>query len=278
MSSSEVPIRVIQTDPPFAEWLSQLIRRRETLWFLVWKDLKVQYERPIFGFLWSVFQPLIYFGVILSVMHLSDRKGFSDSMPFSLYLICGLAIWNFTTSSILGAINGFYANTGLITKAYFPRIYLVLSPLLKSTIDLFIVLIIITLFAFWKGQVLTVQTWGLLPFTVLTVWVSTAGLSAIAASLVVLNRQIRHAIPVLLYALIFVLPVFYSLDGINNRLLRIIIVFNPIAGGMDSLRACFTGISPAMEHIAIWAGCSLTILATGALLFRRIEKTLADRI
>lgn len=272
------PVRYIRPNQPFSDWLKQLIDRRETLWFFIWKDLKVQYQKPVFGLLWSVFQPLVYFGIILSVMKFSGRTASVSEMPFSLYLISGLSVWNFTTSSILGAVNSIQSNAGIISKSFFPRFYLILSPVLKSTLDLLIMLLIVFALALYMQQPTTIGTIGFLIVSIMLVWTTTLGWSAIAASLVVSNRHIRHAIPVLLYAMIFALPVFYSMQKIDNQVLQTIYQFNPIAGAMDFLRSGFGMESPSIMTMASWSLQSLIWLTIGIIVYRRTEKTLADKV
>lgn len=271
------PIRYIRPKQSFSDWLRQLVERRETLWFFIWKDLKVQYQKPVFGLLWSVFQPLVYFGIILSVMQFSGRDSNISEIPFSLYLISGLAVWNFTTSCILGAVNNIQSNTGIISKSFFPRFYLILSPVLKSTFDFFIMLLIVLGFAVYFQQPFIISNLGFVLTSMVIAMTTALGCSAIAASLVVVNRHIRHAIPVLLYAMIFALPVFYSMQEIGNPILQTAYEFNPIAGAMDLLRSGF-GTECSLQQMLYWLLQSVIWLALGIILFRRTERTLADNV
>jgi len=275
---SQKRIRVIRAHQPFSDWLKRLWQRRETLWFFVWKDLKVQYQQPIFGLLWSVFQPLVYFAVILSVIRFSGRTTTETQMPFELYLLCGLAIWNFTTSVILGGMNSMQSNAGLVTKASFPRLYLILSPLIKSLFDLGIVLVLVLVATILLKAHISI----LLPVFILialSLIVSASfGLACISATLVVWNRHFRHAIPILLYAMIFVLPIFYSMNEIDNNWLHILYSFNPIAGAMDVLRNSFNSTNPSLNQLIFWSIFSALFAVIGVGLFRDLERTLADEL
>jgi ABC-type polysaccharide/polyol phosphate export permease len=275
--SAAKPIRYIRASQPFSDWLKQLVEWRETLWFFIWKDLKVQYQKPVFGLLWSVFQPLVYFGIILTVTKFSGRSSSISALPFSLYLIIGLAIWNFTTSSILGAVNSIQSNSGIISKSFFPRFYLILSPVLRSTFDFIIMLLIVFGSVVYFQQPLVISKLGFMLISLVITMTTALGCSAIAASLVVANRHIRHAIPVLLYAMIFALPVFYSMHDIGNPLLQSMYQFNPIAGAMDLLRSSF-GMEVSMQLMFSWLLQSVIWLASGIILFRRTERTLADNV
>ena len=271
------PIRHIRSNQPLSEWVRQLIDRRETLWFFVWRDLKVQYQKPIFGLIWSIFQPLVYFGIILLVMQVSGRTSNTDEMPFALYLISGLAIWNFITSSILGSINSIQANAGIIAKSHFPRFYLILAPTFKSLLDLLIMLLIVFALAIDLGHPISLSTLIWVPLVLILGLLSSLGWSAIAASCVVINRQIRHGIPVLLYALIFALPVFDSIRQLDNQILFGLYLFNPVAGAMETLRLSFgTDVSGGL--LASWVGQSIFWFGSGVAVFRKTERTLADKV
>lgn len=271
------PIRYIRPKQSLSDWLRQLTERRETLWFFIWKDLKVQYQKPVFGLLWSVFQPLVYFGIILSVMRFSGRAAIISDMPFPLYLISGLAIWNFTTSSILGAVNSIQSNAGIISKSFFPRFYLILSPVLKSSLDFIIMLVVVLGFAYYFKQPFAFGNLGFVLISVFIAIITALGFSSIAASLVVANRHLRHAIPVLLYAMIFALPIFYSVQEIGNPILQTAYQLNPIAGAMDMLR-CGFGTEFSVQLMLSWLLQSVIWLGLGIILFRRTERTLADNV
>ena len=276
--ASQKPIRVIRAHQPFSDWLDRLWQRRETLWFFLWKDLKVQYQRPMLGVLWSVFQPLIYFAVILGVVHFSGRTSSGITMPFEVFLLCGLAIWNFTTACVQGGLNSMQSNAGLISKASFPRIYLVLAPFLKSLFDLAIMLLIVILAAVILRSEIHPELILALPVSVLLVAPVSLGLGCMAASLVVWNRQLRHAIPIVLYALIFVLPVFYSMNAVTNRWVQLLYGINPIGGAMDILRSGFGSFQPSGLEILIWFISSASFLTLGIGIFKRTEQRLADDI
>lgn len=276
--SSQKPIRIIRANQPLSDWLKRLWQRRETLWFFVWKDLKVQYQKPIFGLLWSVFQPLVYFAVILSVISFSGRITSETQIPFELFLLCGLAIWNFTTSAILGAMNSMQSNAGLVTKASFPRLYLILSPFIKSIFDLGIVLLIVLVAAILMHVHISVFLPLHLLLALFLIFPVSLGLACISASLIVWNRHFRHVIPILLYAMLFALPIFYSMDEIMNKWLQMAYSFNPIAGAMEVLRSGFSSATLHLNQLLLWGISSIIFVLIGMILFRRMEKTLTDEV
>jgi lipopolysaccharide transport system permease protein len=271
------PIRQISQNQPLSDWLRQLIERRETLWFFIWKDLKVQYQQPVFGLVWSVFQPLIYFGVILLLRSTATTVAESD-MPFELYLLTGLVVWNFTTSVISGSVQSLQSNAGLISKSFFPRFYLVLSPFFKGMIDLFIMFALVVALAFYYAHYPSSISILFIPLALMMLCVTVVSWSSIGVALIVYNRHIRHAVPVFLYALIFALPVFYQVEKMDSWALDFLYLANPIAGAMDCIRASFGGSIPSSSYIVSWISQSIMWLIIGVMVFRKTEKNLVDKV
>lgn len=276
--ASPRPIRHISPKQPLSGWFEQLYARRETLWFFVWKELKVQYRKPIFGLAWSVFQPLVYFGVILMVMQVSGRSATETTLPFSLYLISGLAIWNFVTSVVLGSVNSIQSNAGIISKASFPRFYIVLSPVLKGLLDLSIMLLLTFGIALLMGQSIELEMVVSLPIAISLAVFTCLGWSAITASMIVRIPQARHAIPIVMYAMLFALPVFYDILEMNSKALSIVYQANPIAGAMDVFRVGFGAESTSISALMMWFGQSIIWVIIGVWSFRITERKLADLI
>lgn len=278
MPKRKKTIRYIRSKQPISDWFALLFSRRETLWFFILKDLKVQYQNPVFGFVWSIVQPAIYFGIILALMHFSGRVSSTDAMPFSLFLICGLAIWNLTTNSILGAANSIQSNAGLVSKSYFPRFYIILAPILKQFLDFSILIVLILGLSVYENQPPTLAFVPLFLVSVFIGLTTILGWASIAASLIVWNRHIRHMIPVILYALMFVFPVFYSTQSIDNEIVNTLYALSPIAGVMDCFRAGFCNSIPDFQLISGWLFQSVLWLIIGVFVFRKTEKTLVDNV
>jgi ABC-type polysaccharide/polyol phosphate export permease len=200
-------------------------------------------------------------------------------MPFSLYLISGLTIWNYVTNVVLGAMNSVQSNAGIISKAFFPRFYLVLSPTIKGLLDLGIMMSITFGLAAYLKQPFDLLSMILhLPLAIaLTIGMSLAW-AAIAASLVIRLPQTRHAIPVLMYAMLFALPVFYDLQAMGSTPLQLAHNLNPVAGAMDLFRTGFSGFPALPIQVLSWTISTLVWLLFGIGLFRRTERKMADLV
>ena len=111
------------------EWLAEVWRTREILYFLAWRDVKVRYKQAVLGIAWAVIQPLgtmivftFFFGKIAGIP--------SDGVPYRLFSYSGLLLWTYFSITLGQVGNSLIANSSLITKIYFPRI------LLQETTDI----------------------------------------------------------------------------------------------------------------------------------------------
>jgi len=271
-------IRHISTTQSFADWFSDLWTRHETLYFLVWKDLKVQYGNFFVGVLWSIFQPLLYFALILAVHRWPLGSSLNDAPLFPVVLFIGIVVWNFFTNAVIGVVASIQANASTISRSFFPRFYLVLAPIVRSCIDmLFSMLVIVGMIIYFQLQLSLVALWAI-PLGLALLILTALGVGALAAVAVVRNRHFRQVIPVLLYAGLFFLPVFHSFDHVGNGFLAHLYTANPLATAIHVLRHG-VGVEHAGQMNLIWPiSYSIALVVLGVYSFRRLERTLADRI
>lgn len=272
------PFRHISTSQPLAIWLRELASRHETLFFLIWKDLKVQYGSLLLGILWSVFQPIFFFFVLMLFFGKGYQATAVEPMPYPVFLFSGIVVWNFMATSITGAIASMQANSDLIGKSAFPRFYLVLTPIARSFSDLLLSLVFLSALAIYTNVSFQLSALYLLPSVILLTLTTVIGLSAMVTVAVVYNRHVRHIIPMLLYAGLFLLPVMHSRTDFNNEMINAVYHYNPVAQSISWMRHSFDGhTDPLQREILAWS-VALCLLALGIALFRRMERTLADRV
>ncbi|MEI6538663.1 MAG: ABC transporter permease, partial [Planctomycetota bacterium] len=93
VSGESVAVEYIR--PPRA-WVPidfrELLRFRELLYFLVWRDFKVRYKQTVLGVAWALLQPvfsMIVFTVIFGKLAGLDSEGY----PYAIYVYAGLLPW-----------------------------------------------------------------------------------------------------------------------------------------------------------------------------------------
>src|ERR1700728_698369 len=128
-SLQKVTIRA--TDTAWNLHWNELWQHRELLYFLTWRDIKVRYKQTTLGVTWAIMQPLAialalaaFFGRVVHVP--------SVSLPYPVFALAGLVLWQFFAQALTGASNSVVANGQIISKVYFPRLFVPLSAVLAS--------------------------------------------------------------------------------------------------------------------------------------------------
>jgi lipopolysaccharide transport system permease protein len=115
-----------------------------------------------------------------------------------------------------------------------------------------------------------------LPLLVLLALVTSLGVSFWLSAMNVQFRDVRHTIPFLTQFWLFLTPIAYP-SSLLSEPWRTVYGINPMAGVVEGFRWALLGTNTAPGPIILVSAlvaCSLMI--SGALYFRRMERTFAD--
>jgi lipopolysaccharide transport system permease protein len=255
--------------------LRELWDFRELLYFLAWRDLKVRYKQTALGVAWVVVQPVL---TMLAFTVFFNRLGGirSEGMPYPLFAYSGLLLWTFFSNAVTYGTNSLIQNSNLVTKVYFPRMFIPAAAVAAGVVDLAVASVVLFALALYYGVALA---WSLLllpVFVALTVLLA-LGAGLLASASTVRYRDLKHALPFIIQLWLFASPVIYSSQVIPSRW-RWLYFANPLAGIIDGFRSALTG--RAFDWPAVGAAAIMTfaLLFVSLYLFRRIEETFADVI
>lgn len=123
----------------------------------------------------------------------------------------------------------------------------------------------------------TVAVWTL-PFFLLLAIITALGFGLWLSALNVLYRDVNYILPFLTQIWLLVTPVAYAAKEIPSRW-QMIYALNPMVGVVEGFRWALLGTQTLQWNVlAISVLISLSLLITGALYFRRMERTFADMI
>jgi lipopolysaccharide transport system permease protein len=248
---------------------------RELLAFLVWRDIKIRYRQTLLGGLWAVLQPFIAM-LIFSFIFNRLAHVESDGPPYKLFAFAGLVPWTFFSVSVTHSSNSLVANHQLVSKVYFPRIFIPLGTIGALLLDLVLSLgLFAAMMLYYHWPVTPALFW--LPVFLLGAILAAGGIGLALSALNVSFRDVKYAVPFMVQMGLFVTPVIYPTHYIPERW-RFLMGLNPMAGVVLGFRHALLG-SPASWNIM---GLSLTVSAflfvSGLLIFRRMENRFADII
>jgi lipopolysaccharide transport system permease protein len=253
--------------------LPALWEYRELLYFLTWRDVKVRYKQTALGAAWAVIQPLFTM-VVFSLFFGHLAKIPSDGVPYPLFSYAALLPWTYFAFALGGASNSLVGSANLISKVYFPRLVIPISSVLAGLLDFAIAFVVLIALMLWYGAYPTPAI-ALLPFFLLLSLVTALGVGLWLSALNVQYRDVRYVIPFLTQAWLFLTPVAYP-SSLLDEPWRTLYGLNPMVGVVEGFRWALLGTNPPGPMIAVSALVSVILLMTGALYFRRMERTFAD--
>jgi lipopolysaccharide transport system permease protein len=258
-------------------YLRDLWKYRELFLFLAWRDLLVRYKQTVVGVAWSLIRPLLTMLVLTIVFGKLGRMP-SGGVPYPLLVFAGLLPWQFFASVMSDSGNSLVANSGLISKVYFPRLVIPAGTLVISLVDFLISLVFLVALLIWY-QYVPPATIALLPLFLLLAIAVSFGAGVWVAALMVKYRDFRFVVPFVIQFGLYISPVGF-LSSIVPERLRFLYALNPMVGVIDGFRWCILGGQHTLNGpaLAIAIAEGLVLLATGIWYFRHTERTFADVI
>jgi len=247
----------------------------ELLAFLVWRDIKIRYRQTVLGGLWAVLQPLIAMLIFTFIFHrLAGVK--SDGPPYPLFAFAGLTPWMFFSAAVSQSSNSLVANQQLVSKVYFPRVFIPLGAVLALLLDLLLslgLLLLLMVHYHWPVSAKIL----LVPIFILAALLSASGIGLMLSALNVSFRDVKYAVPFLIQMGIFVTPVIYPIQYIPQSW-RALMGLNPMTGVVLGFRYSILGGQTSWPILGVSLGASIFLFVVGLLIFRRMEHRFADII
>ena len=252
--------------------LRDLWSYRELLYFLTWRDVKVRYKQTLLGAAWALLQPLLL--MLIFTFFFSRLGGInSGRVPYPLFAYAGLLPWTFFAGAVANGGNSLVGSTNLITKVYFPRMFIPAAAVGAGLVDLAIAfgLLIVLMIYYGVGFQWSL---ALLPVLVILTTLLALAVGMLMSALNVKYRDIRYALPFMIQVWMFSSPVIYPIP--DNW--RWVLALNPMTGIIESFRAALFGHEFDWLVLGLSAVITLALLVYAAFTFSRMEKSFADVI
>jgi lipopolysaccharide transport system permease protein len=244
------------------------------LYFLAWRDIKVRYKQTALGAAWAIIQPFFTM-VVFSLFFGKLAQVPSDGIPYPLFSYAALVPWTFFANGISQSSNSLVGNANLIRKVYFPRLVVPISSVMSGVVDFLLAFIVMLGMMLFYGIVPTSNViW--LPFLLLLALVTALGVGLWLTAVNVQFRDVRYAVPFIVQAWMFATPIAYP-SSLLGEPWRTLYGINPMVGVVEGFRWALLGTETAPSAvILVSALVAVGLLASGALYFRRMEKSFAD--
>lgn len=266
----------LQATRDFSRILSpgELWRYRELAFQIAARDVKVRYRQTALGALWAVLQPVatmvvfsIFFG---NLAHLS-----SEGHSYALFSLSALVPWTFFANALTLGSDSLVSNSLLVSKTYFPRIFIPSGVVAAGLVDLAVAMVILFVIVIAVGGGISGDV-VVLPLLVAITVAAALGVSSALAAINVRYRDVKYIVPFATQLWLFATPVVYPITLIPHAW-RTLSAINPMVGVVEGFRWAVLGHANApWALIGVSAGSAMLMLVAGLAYFGRVERTFAD--
>jgi lipopolysaccharide transport system permease protein len=252
-----------------------LYKYRELLKNLVLKDIKLKYRGSVFGFLWSLANPLLMM-VVYTVAFTYILRIRNEGFVFSLML--GLLSWTFFASSAAMSTGAIVDNSGLLKSVLFPRAILPIGTVLFNLAQyLLTVSVFLPAMMIWY-RIAPAEPMILFPLFLALQVVFTIGVALILSTATAFFRDVRHLLEVALAVMFWTTPIVYELRDVPERI-RLLILMSPVSPFVVAYQQIFSYRS--WPEATVWLmACvhAFGAFIVGALLFLAFEDRFTEQL
>lgn len=248
---------------------------RELLKNLVWKDLKLKYRGSVFGFLWSLANPLLMI-VVYTIAFTYIMRIHAEGFVFHLML--GMLAWTFFASSATMSTGSIVDNAALLKSVLFPRAILPIGTVLFNlaqyalTIAVFLPVLLI-----WY-RIPPAAPMLLFPVFVALQAIFTMGVALMLSAWTAQFRDIRHLLEVGLSLLFWTTPIVYELSIVPDTI-RLLVLLSPVAPFIVAYQQMFYyGHWPELTVWLVASVYAFGAFAVGALVFLAAEHRFTEQL
>jgi len=254
---------------------AELYEYRELLFSMARRDFLLRYKQTVMGIGWSILMPVTYM-LVFSLVFTRVVK-LETGLPYPIYVYAGLLPWNFFSSSLRFSVNALVANSGLITKVYFPREVLPFSVLLVSLVDFGIGAIVLAgMMVFYRVGIH--PTIVLVPLILLIQLAFTGAIALLVSMGNLFYRDVKYLIEIVITLWMFATSVVYPVERVGGQLGRLLML-NPMTPIIEAYRSVLLrGTWPEAGPLATAAAISFGLLLVSWVWFHRAESQFAERI
>jgi len=262
--------------------LKEVWLRRELLWILVVRNLKLRYKHSALGFFWSLLSPLLL--ILIYAVFAAILRFNQDQPSYLQFLVIGIVVWQFLSMCLNDSLYAIMGNVNLVKKTSFPRIILPLAMVIANLLNFLLTWIV--LFAYLIFMKMPFEHLEILPIILLVQTTLCLGLALFLSSLNVFFRDTEHILGIGTLAWFFMTPIFYpvkmQLEFLPEKL-QWAAFLNPMSGIIWGYRRVLMGpelsdIAVPVYYPAISAAVCFVMLGIGFALFQKLQVRFGDEL
>lgn len=255
----------------------ELWHQRELVRFFFLRDVKTRYRQTYLGPFWAILRPLMTI-VIFSVIF-GNLAGISPGtdIPYALWVTPGVLAFGYVGAALTNTGSSLVTNGNLITKVYFPRLYVPLATALTPLVDFVIgLLVLLGLFAYYRRT----PSWHIvfLPAFLALAALIVIGVGLWLSSFSARYRDVVFGVPFLIQIWQYATPVIYPVTFIPQQY-RWLLALNPFTAVVEGFRWSLLGVPFGnVWGLVVSVSIGLGVTVVGLFIFRHTERIMLDML
>ncbi|ALG69510.2 ABC transporter permease [Beggiatoa leptomitoformis] len=246
---------------------NRLARYGELILYKTYADLKAESERTYLGFLWWIFEPILYMSVFYLFFGILLGHGTDDYVPF---LLVGLTMWQWFKSCVTHGSETILNGRHLMQQVYLPKVLFPIILILTDTVKFLFILAILLGFLWFSGYHLGFTYIALLPLIFIQLLFIT-GVTFVIAAIIPFIPDLRFVIENFLLAVFFLSGIVVKPEVIPEAY-RGLYYLNPLVSLIENYRnVLLYDKMPSIPSLFALTGIALAMTWLGYSLITRFE-------
>jgi ABC-2 type transport system permease protein len=270
MTQTDVPVLVNRPERKLhvGRDIRELLEYTHLLAHMVRRDLTVRYKRSVFGFFWTMLNPLILM-VILTVVFSTIFR--FDIEHYETYFLSSYLVWGFFSQTTVTTMINLSLWGNLMKRVRLPKSIFAVATTLSGLVNLVLACVPLLLIMLVVGAPIS-PAMLFLPVSFVIIGMFTLGVSLGLSALAVYFDDVSQMYQVGTIGWMYLTPIIYPISIIPERYLWLI-QLNPLTQLFKLARyPIYQSSLPSLELTAVCTLVSLVTLAIGWLVFHRLAR------
>ncbi len=247
--------------------LAKLSRYVELILYKTYADLRAETARSYLGFLWWIFEPVMYMSVFYVVFGLMLGHKTDNYVPF---LLTGLIVWQWFKSCLSHGANTIIGSIYITRQVFLPKIIFPIILILTDTTKFLFIFSLLMIFL-WLNGFFPSRYYLALPILFVVQILFTMGFTFLLAAIVPFIPDLRFIVENILMAVFFASGVFMSADVVPEKY-HFFYYLNPMVSLIEGYRnVLMHGMWPNWLALLLITLFSLVIIFLSSFIIKKFE-------
>ncbi|WP_117149630.1 ABC transporter permease [Paraliobacillus zengyii] len=212
-------------------YLSEMLKRKDLLIYLVKSGLKAENRDSYLGYFWWLLDPLLNVVVYYFLVVVILGRGGED---YTVYLVIGLVVWRWTSTTVNASSKAITKYASIINQVYLPKSMFPIAVSMTQLFNFIFGLIVIAIFLMFFG---VMPSWQivLLPIIILTQLLMLLAVGMFLSYVCVFIKDIDHMITHVIRLFFYASPIIWEGSRLPEQYDWVVNI-NPIAILLNAYR------------------------------------------